>query len=481
MLIAGEKYACEACVRGHRVSNCQHSDRPLQHINKKGRPVSQCTHCRTLRKSRSAHVRCECGEKNAHAKGACNHDGDPAGDNCCCSHGARCSCALKKEHLDPVPESDSDEASSSSTPNELRRPRAATTQSENCLTIFTNGHHKPVHKHNNMAHKCGLPYVVPRAHSIHGASPSNLANRSVDNLPHTNAVEALHGDSHLKDSIVSAQQEQRMVKSEHGSPHLSPVSNLDQLNGQLPPLDFAAVNDYTFFQNLDNFSAVDSEQPIFSAGLSAASIDWSHYDGLDFNNDNFATSTYSQAPSFTGFDFSSIDQPALTTTSTSGEISEVEDFGIPLNDPLNRPTIANHRHGSDYNSDYGGEIDKYRLSTASSFVGLPQAQMLAGNAEAFDLEEFMKASSCTPLSDNGTTALPTMNGGFVDGCKPFDGLSVSGSYPGDMMKATHNHSSFEDSTFQLLPGEEEIDWANAFPNSAISVGEIPIDNIWAAQ
>lgn len=25
MLIDGEKYACEACVRGHRVSNCQHS------------------------------------------------------------------------------------------------------------------------------------------------------------------------------------------------------------------------------------------------------------------------------------------------------------------------------------------------------------------------------------------------------------------------------------------------------------------------
>lgn len=97
MLIKGEKYACEACVRGHRVSNCQHSDRPLQHINKKvytvhfycramltcltqGRPVSQCTHCRTLRKSRSAHVRCDCGEK-AHNKGACTHDsGDSQGE-----------------------------------------------------------------------------------------------------------------------------------------------------------------------------------------------------------------------------------------------------------------------------------------------------------------------------------------------------------------------------------------------------------------
>jgi hypothetical protein len=40
MLIKGEKYACEACVRGHRVSNCQHSDRPLQHINKKVHQIS---------------------------------------------------------------------------------------------------------------------------------------------------------------------------------------------------------------------------------------------------------------------------------------------------------------------------------------------------------------------------------------------------------------------------------------------------------
>ena len=29
MLIDGEKYACDACVRGHRVSNCQHSGKFL--------------------------------------------------------------------------------------------------------------------------------------------------------------------------------------------------------------------------------------------------------------------------------------------------------------------------------------------------------------------------------------------------------------------------------------------------------------------
>jgi len=394
MLIAGEKYACEACVRGHRVSNCQHADRALQHIAKKGRPVSQCTHCRTLRKSRSAHVKCDCGEK-AHSKGSCTNakEGDSK-DTCCCSHGGRCPCALKKEHLEAVPESESDEGSLS-TPSETRRPRAHTVQSDACgLTVFANGHHKPAHKHTHLAHKkCGLPYVVPR-HSIHGADASGLANRSVDNLPHLSNIEALHSESHIKDSIVSAQQEQRKVKSEHGSPVTSPSSNLEQLNSQLQPLDLSGLEsypDFGFQLSLDSYGLLqDLDQPIFSAGLSATSIDWSHYDGLDFNNDNLATSNFSQAPSFTGFDFSSMEQPALTTTSTSGEISEVED-GLYMD--LGRSRLAEaQKYGSDYNSEIGDDL--YRLSTASSYTGLPQVQMLASNnVSSLDLDELLKNAS----------------------------------------------------------------------------------------
>src|SRR4051812_25466800 len=48
------------------------SDRKLLHVNKKGRPVSQCPHCRSLRKSRSQHVKCECHDKS-HAKEDCPH------------------------------------------------------------------------------------------------------------------------------------------------------------------------------------------------------------------------------------------------------------------------------------------------------------------------------------------------------------------------------------------------------------------------
>ncbi|KAJ5750159.1 hypothetical protein N7533_007187 [Penicillium manginii] len=45
MLIDGQKWACEACIRGHRVTSCKHHDRPLIRIKRKGRPFATCTVC----------------------------------------------------------------------------------------------------------------------------------------------------------------------------------------------------------------------------------------------------------------------------------------------------------------------------------------------------------------------------------------------------------------------------------------------------
>jgi len=257
-----------------------------------------------------------------------------------------------------------------------------------------------------------------------------------------------------------------MVKSEHGSPLMSPSSTLDQLNGLLPPLDFSNINgDCNFVQTLDGFTSIpDHEQPMFSAGLSSASIDWSHYDGLDFNNEDFAASSYSQAPSFTGFDFSSIDQPALTTTSTSGEISEVEDFALGENNG-SRPTLLNNQYGSDFdNSDFGGDIDGYRLSTASSYIGLPQAQMLASNnVEALDVDAFLKG-------------VATSNGYPVN-----HGLPTSNYSEASKMGSS---SPFDDNaTFQMLSTDDENDnfWMNNYACNAINNGrsELAEENVWA--
>lgn len=283
--------------------------------------------------------------------------------------------------------------------------------------------------------------------------------------------------------MVSAQQEQRQVKSEHNSPNAS-ATNLDQLNGSLPPLDMSGLEgyqDYGFPLCYDGGAGnTDIDQPIFSAGLSAASVDWSHYDGLDFNsnlNENFTTSEFGQAPSFGGYDFSSIDQPALTATSTSGEISEVEDFNFNENTRQVRPSLSAHQYPSDV-SDFG-EVDTYRLSTASSYMGMPQIQILASNEVGnLDIDDFLKGITTNNGYVEANTSMPVTSG-FVD-----------------PTKYVQTSSPFEDNAFSMPPMEDDdVIWMNNFAannssnnaspmNTGMSGGnsapsEFDSHNIWA--
>ncbi|ORZ15791.1 copper fist DNA binding domain-domain-containing protein [Absidia repens] len=58
------KFACLTCIKGHRSSGCQHADRELVEIRKKGRPLTQCAHCRNLRKTKQVHIKCLCHKKS---------------------------------------------------------------------------------------------------------------------------------------------------------------------------------------------------------------------------------------------------------------------------------------------------------------------------------------------------------------------------------------------------------------------------------
>lgn len=58
----------DTCIKGHRSSACKHTDRPLFEIQKKGRPVTQCFHCRELRKTKQVHIKCNCDDAR-HGKG----------------------------------------------------------------------------------------------------------------------------------------------------------------------------------------------------------------------------------------------------------------------------------------------------------------------------------------------------------------------------------------------------------------------------
>jgi len=84
VLINGVKYACDRCIRGHRVSNCKHADQPMTMIKPKGRPATQCSHCREARKNRLLHTKCLCGV---------NHSGTRHAESCPCAMDmSKCTC-----------------------------------------------------------------------------------------------------------------------------------------------------------------------------------------------------------------------------------------------------------------------------------------------------------------------------------------------------------------------------------------------------
>ncbi|KAH9847001.1 hypothetical protein C2E23DRAFT_533156 [Lenzites betulinus] len=94
MVLVGEKkYACETCIKGHRSSSCKHTDRPLFEIKKKGRPVTQCEHCRELRKTRQIHVKCVCESKESTYSALPSGPG-PSGHGVLTHFSCHCQCRL---------------------------------------------------------------------------------------------------------------------------------------------------------------------------------------------------------------------------------------------------------------------------------------------------------------------------------------------------------------------------------------------------
>ncbi|RAH57470.1 copper fist DNA binding domain protein [Aspergillus piperis CBS 112811] len=448
MLIDGEKWACEACVRGHRVSSCHHSDRPLTHINKKGRPVSQCAHCRGLRKSRTTHTKCECGDKkkNCHKNDLDPHVTDKrdhkqdSRPKCGCTHGQRCTCALKKEpHLDTVPETGLPPPPAAALLDQPKKPQLTSTKSESTLTIFRDGHHKPAHKHNDMAHKCGLPYTIPRSHTIHAG---DVARRSVDHLPLVQPTMLNEGFANQQQPAEQspARGQHRRVKSEHGSPESAPVVSPDNVPTTVPPLDISSF--FPQVQTAENAGDVGVPEPVSmpmktpldplvtsglpfdmssfssfpttatspvncvafqdpykepfftspegdvslqSTAFSAPPVDWSSF---PLYSSEVPAATSTQAPSYASFDYNSM-APGFPAPSSSGDISEADEFA---------PIPGLGRTGSDLHDlnsvSEGSDIDHFRISSASSFIGLPQAQLLASNnLESIDIDDFLKSAN----------------------------------------------------------------------------------------
>lgn len=328
-------------------------------------------------------------------------------------------------------------------PAELpRKPHLTSTKSESTLTIFRDGHHKPAHKHNDMAHKCGLPYTIPRSHTIH--HPSDLPRRSVDHLPLTQSAFAQEPLSLSMEPLPQSQQ-----TSQHGSPNSVPsagtddiatTSSLEQafldsfatptfpstapmdasidgtsnnptsapttmdkfpleqiITSVPPPLDVSTFSTFATTSNNSPitcmafqdpyhdpyFTSPDSDVPTGPTGTGAPSVDWSSFPLYS----DVPASTSTQTPSYASFDYTY--PSGLPPPSSSGDISEVDEFG-----PLPGLAHAGNDMHDLHSVSEASDMDHLRVSSASSLVGLPQTQLLSSNdLGSINIDDFLKSAN----------------------------------------------------------------------------------------
>lgn len=295
------------------------------------------------------------------------------------------------------------------------------------MKMFMNAHHKPVHKIKDIHNRVGAPYKVPaRSHTIHGHQ--EFAQRSTDSL--FLPKDLLNGISNppFHGSVTSAPHPaRRRVKSEHGSPtmntlpmppdsHIPPITippydpnaySYSPFSGGSPAVSPAGSNpwDGGFPEQFpDNYfvtygTANEMEYP-GSAGLGSdtTEVDWSTYNlpnGLGNGAAGYGLpnggTVPSQPPSYASFDrFSHLSHPGIA--SSSGEISEVEDF-VPVAEPssLQNGSQDALNDFSSVGAEEPTDQETFRLSSASSYVGMSQTSMLTSeNLDSLDIDEYLK-------------------------------------------------------------------------------------------
>ncbi|KAL6405305.1 copper fist DNA binding domain-containing protein [Ilyonectria robusta] len=305
MIVSGSTFACEACVRGHRVSQCQHVDRPLQQIKKKGRPISQCQHCRSIRRSRSVHTKCACGTvaRNTMLKQSVERDKE----RCHCNEGGRCICAYKKEQpeMAAVPGAAS-----------ISKESTTSAQSEGC------GQRSKEPSNSQLQQDHSQPSQMDKASELGGVY-SMHDTCGLDNQSHNpSAVWRASPNGNMVDY---------MFHQEHGavgkgtafaatnSAHAP--SSIQMLDNAIPNIDLPYPT-YSEIGLFDDPSEVEEHN--LDARQSAIPSEWNSHD--------FTTAADSdQGQGFNHFDSCGFEQPTLTDTT-------VLDFAsVPLAEYIDPP------------------------------------------------------------------------------------------------------------------------------------------------
>ena len=250
-------------------------------------------------------------------------------DNCQCHDTGRCICALKSDTAESQP------GHFMPPPASSRRPRLFQSQSSepHHMTVFANGHHKPVHRNNNAAHECGVPYRIPNFHPPTALFKAT-AHRSTESLPTLDSLERDAATSQNPSVLEGVNTERRMSKSEQTSPLIRPFVNTPPSDSQgsisqpttasldIPYLSGAVPGEPTPSWIDTSFSCQDSDVGLLSAtSLGPDMWSWTGND-LPIGNRNRSES---DPLSWANANGSLPTQPALTHASSSGPQSEIED------------------------------------------------------------------------------------------------------------------------------------------------------------
>ena len=480
-------------------------DRELILVPKKGRPVTQCQHCRQERKKRSAHVKCECGEaeKPHHPKEKCIHlreaeekakangffeDHHEEKDHahlaavteeqgCCCPHGGKCTCALLKK------EDDHDGVSPPHGKPAVQKPRLESHKSESAITVFANGHHKPVHRKNHAAHECGMPYKIPMSRHKQDPSASRIARRSMDNLSLNTQNMAAIAAAHPMPLFNSAR---RLSKSEQASPRLRPnlFGNYQGMSdSQLATVDFAGLDSVRTNETAQSTTSESGFQTMEPASSVADTFfdPWSAFPTGDSqtmpNNNPFGVWP-------TAHDLSGVNQPALTAAS-SGTQSEVDE--IPIMEDVFEPGMPSIQEDPSRNGsmpDNSNQVN--RRSLPPNFFGNADFAMSAFNNsninwpaqfEAYNNpNDKMKTMDMqqSPMYDNSwqmpisqpaqAAPLLSMGGLPLSNAPSMPQSSGSATPPDDIMRTLFPEMDFDNDTFGA-----DAAYKQANPTSAPSI------------
>ena len=297
---------------------------------------------------------CDCGEadKPQHSKAKCIHlreaeekaKADPHGElsvdspekdtahlaavaeeqGCCCHHGGKCTCCLLKKEV--ITE---DDVGLTPPHRPAVKPRLESQKSEGSITVFQNGHHKPVHRKNHLAHESGNPYKLPMARAHTDQNVSTQARRSVDSL-------ALNHNASLGLALLTPRPDalcnlnRRMSKSEQHSPKMTSSDAFG--NRELNPIDFSNLGPFELNQGTQSANSANPQiaplDPMSS--MTDHTFDpWSNLPSSGSmtlpNNNPFGV--WPSTNDFTG----GLAQPALTAASSN---TQSESDELPLADDM---------------------------------------------------------------------------------------------------------------------------------------------------